>query len=322
MLEFKDAKVEEGRIILSSPMSEERFRLFVKNLYGSKIPIYKPVGLIFTHGTFLNPADSSSIDDMRNYEFIAALDKYIPVQHKTLPGAYTSQKNIVDFDVSVKERAEFRKRAFVHGRYSKEVCTVSPFDSTLDMSNVIQVFARIDRNSIPDDASWIAPTYASIPEVIRFEHGTKVYNPGTDEEDEKLGDGIFVPERLRVPYKDFHYYGYDTFKLGHDDHPLCLVNDNPELLFKASSRLRNRTPIIVCYRGRGEMNAASINKELFSEPIAEFMPFEHVRFNISNFVNINMAAFVPNSNVIPFVTQGDVNLEALEVILRDYGEED
>lgn len=322
MFEFKDARVEDGRIILSAPMTEDRFRLFCKNLYGSKIPIYKPVGLIFTHATFLNPADSANIDDMRIYEFIAALNNYIPVSPKALPGSYTSQNSYVDFDVSVKDRADFRRRAFVHGRYSKETSTMSPFDSTLDMRKVIQVFARIERNSIPDDAKWIAPTYNDIPESIRFEHTTKIYNPGTNEEDEKLGNGIFVPERLRVHYKDFHYYGYDTFKLGHKDNPMCLVNDDPELLFKASTRLRNKTPIIVCYKGVGEMNAGSITKELFSEPIAEFMPFEHVRFNISNYINVNMSAFRPGSTEIPIIAHWSINNEALETILRDYGEEE
>lgn len=315
MSKLKGARVEGNTLILTTPIeTEEEFSEIVTTWYGSKIPIFKPVGFITSHGTRINGADSAAYNDIRIYDFVDMLKDYIPVEPKKLSGAYTKQGDAVDFDISVQSRALFRNRALVRGRTTTSIVTMSPFTSALDMNKIIQVHARINDEELKSDSEWLN---------IDKNRGDIYYNYiERDYMSAKL-DGIFLPERLSVEYKDFLYYGYDTWSLNHKDHPMCLVNKPVELLFKSGdSRARFRTPIIICYKGTGIMNAASIEKTLFDEPVQEFHPFEHVRFCISDYVNINMASFVPGSNKLQLIFTSDVNAEALQKILQDYEEVD
>lgn len=316
MNRFKDARIEGNTLVLQHPIeNEEEFSKIVEEWYGSRIPLYKPVGFITSHGTRINGADNAAYNDIRIYDFVDMLKDYIPVEPKRLEGAYTKQGEPVTFDVSVQNRALFRNRALVRGRMSSSIVTMSPFTSGLDMNSIIQVHARVtDDDGLKCDSDWLD---------MEKNRGDIYHNYiERDYTSAKLG-GIYLPERLSVEYKNFLYYGYDTWELKHKEHPMCLVNDSVELLFKSGdSRARFRTPIIICYKGTGVMDAIKIEKALFDEPIQEFHPFEHVRFCLSDYVNINMAAFVPGTNKLELIFKRDVNREALQKILQDYGEVD
>lgn len=318
MQEFKGAKIVGNKIILTSPMSEDRFQLFVKNWYGSKIPFCKPVGYFCVHGIDVNSADDNHYDDIREYDFVDMLTDYIPVTRKTLPGAYTTQQSAIEFDVSVDARARFRDTALVSGRISKNVKTISPFDPSVDINDIIQVFAKIDKSDLQDDGEWL--DLDKNRGDVYHEYLERYYKSALVSDEKPV---VHLPERLKVKYSDFLFYGYDTWKLTHKENPMCLVNKEVDILFKHGGRRnRLRTPVIICYRGTGEMDASKVMKELFTEPIREFVPFEHVRFNLSQYININMGAFRPGSNEIPIIFTEDVNREALEIILNEYGEDD
>ena len=314
MIKFRDVKVDGNKLILSSPVSQEEFTKIARDWYGSRIPIYKPVGMFMTHGVTLNGANDMHYDDIRVYDFISRISDYVPILPKKMAGAYEKQGTAIDFDISIKEREAFRNKAFVHGRHSTEVSTIAPFTNAVNMDNVIQVFARVHKEDLKCDSDWLKPD----------ENRGDIYHNYIEMHyaSEKLG-GIYLPERLSVDYSKFLYYGYDTWQLSHKEHPMCLVDKSVEILFKSGDgRSRLRTPVIVCYKGTGEMTAAKIINTLFDEPVQEFIPFEHVRFNIANYVNLNMGAFVPGTNVIPLIYLKDVNTEALQIILQNYGEDE
>ena len=103
-------------------------------------------------------------------------------------------------------------------------------------------------------------------------------------------------------------------------HPEVLFDDEKELLYREGNNSRTRTPIIICYRGTGEWNHKKVLDTLFNPYVEKFIPFEHVRFNISDVVGVNMSKFVEGSKEIPLTYFRKINETALQKIITYYGE--
>lgn len=321
MVKFKGARIEGNNIILTSPISQEEFSKFCKDLYGGRIPVYKPVGMFMKHnGNASEARCERDYIDIKNYEFIKNLSEYIPVEPKHLPGAYTKQGSVIEFDCSIKERANFKAAAEVKGRHTVDIATISPFASNLDMNNIIQVFAQVKREDYATDIESLKKDWGSVgacAEALTIANGFLE----TEYLSTKFGC-LMAPKRVKVNYSDFYYYGYDTMVNNHQEHPQVLFEDAKDLLYIENGRNRLRTPIIICYRGTGEMDSSKVMRTLFEEPVRDFIPFEHVRFNISTMVGINVGAFKPNTNIIPLTFFKKVNLDSLQKIIDYYGEVD
>lgn len=321
MIKFKGARLEGNNIVLTTPVSQEEFSKFCKDLYGGRIPIYKPVGMFLKHSG--NPGEvrcEKDYVDIKSYDFIKNLSDYIPVETKQLPGAYTSQGTPIEFDTSLEKQAKFKKAAEVKGRRSIEMAVMSPFATNLNMDDVVQVFAAVPREEYATDLDEYKKEYASLG--VPADQLQVVTTNITERYGSTRFGCIMAPKRVKINYKDFNYYGFDTIENGVVDNPPVLYEDAKELLYVCAGHNRLRTPIIVCYRGTGEMTAGKIVNTLFDEPIKDFVPFEHVRFNISNFVGVNMAAFKPDTNIIPLTFFKEINRDSLQKIIDYYGEVD
>lgn len=317
MLKFKDAVVSGSKITLKEPISQAEFSKFCKDLYGGGIPVFKPVGVFMTHNAKLVAPGKAEYKDIHSYEFFDNLRGYTPVEAVQLTGAYTKQGAPVDLDTTVKERKDFKERAAVATVSNDVIRVISAFSPSVNMDDIVQVFARTDLTDTPDIDINDTRKY----DQFGFDSAeTQVLKDRLRSYTDSRTGRIILPERVKVKYSEMNYYGYDTYHNKKEMHPMVLFDDEKEMLYREGNNSRVRTPIIICYRGTGEWDYERVKRTLFNPFVDKFIPFEHVRFNISDAVGINMAKFVAGSREIPLTYFRKVNEEALQKIITYYGE--